>query len=164
MHISRSAAFSSSGSKNGSRGIPLAPLTRLCRRSLATSVPAKVAGLEDRPRCRAAMAHRLWGDCGLLAKRPTATATRMVPGQKYSTTTNARTVSSTQKTQRELRPINELAVHQLVLTPGIQWDSPIIYLLPQLFSRTLYPARPTSVSTTVVCSGLGLTKRRKQQI
>jgi hypothetical protein len=45
-------------------------LLGLCRGSLATSVPAKVAGLEDSARWPAALAHRLWGDCGLLAKRP----------------------------------------------------------------------------------------------
>ena len=49
----------------------------------ATFVPTKVAGLDDRIRCRAAMAHRLWGDCGLLAKRPTATTPHLQEQDPY---------------------------------------------------------------------------------
>jgi hypothetical protein len=56
-------ALSGSGSKNDFGDVPLR-LSRLYRRSLATSVPAKVAGLVAPAVWPGVLARRLWGDCG----------------------------------------------------------------------------------------------------
>ena len=58
-------AHSDSSSKNSARG-SLPYSLCLCRRSLATSVPAKVVGLVHRTGWLPQGPTDLWGDCGYL--------------------------------------------------------------------------------------------------
>ncbi len=52
-----------SGSKNNARGVPFR-FGSLCRGSLATLVPTKVAGLGNRAPWSPCWPTDLWGDCG----------------------------------------------------------------------------------------------------